>query len=436
MKLTLPTLLEAAVPIVAKLEENGYEAVFVGGAVRDTVIGLPVKDVDIATSARPEQVMALFPKCIPTGLQHGTITIVHEGETYEVTTYRQESAYEDYRKPSGVAYIMSLEGDLLRRDFTINAMALKKDGSVYDPYSGSDDIELRYIRCVGDADARFQEDALRMMRAVRFIAVYGYQPTVSTWRALKKHRELMQHIAMERVQAELDKMLAGSDPRRALSWLHASGLLFKLKDKLPLLQSLSRNCTLSTRQSSKVYGRISLLDDLDCRWAAVLIESAISSEAADESLRLLKLSNNRRMRITGLIRLHENALGVRSEGAVNAPSLKRWWVETVIREGRQMSEDWLLVEAALHRHEVGSGSDAIDLAMLKDQLNAFPIVTLKQLDVNGRMLAQRLMKPAGPWVSRCLHRLLVHVASCELANERETLFEQAELWDKEDNNNE
>ncbi|MDQ0058155.1 CCA tRNA nucleotidyltransferase [Paenibacillus harenae] len=418
MKLSLPKPLEAAVPIVSRLEESGYEAVFVGGAVRDTVIGRPVKDVDIATSARPEQVMALFPKCIPTGLRHGTITIVHEGETYEVTTYRQESAYEDYRKPSGVAYITSLEGDLLRRDFTINAMALRNDGSVFDPFNGAGDIERRCIRCVGDADARFQEDALRMMRAVRFIAVYGYQPAVSTWKALRKHRELMRHIAMERVQAELDKILAGSDPRRALVWLHASGLLHKMKEPLPLTEYM--------RVDSTRYGLVEQLADLDCRWAAALLDSAIPSAIADESLRLLKLSNNRRLRIIGIMRMHEEALAAaNNEGA-------DWWAETVIRDGKQLAEDWLLVESAIH----ASAVTPIDLKILKAQLNEFPILTLKQLDMNGRVLAQRLRKPAGPWVSRCLHRLLVSVAGGKLVNEREKLLMQAELWDKEDKSDE
>lgn len=418
MKLSLPKPLEAAVPIISRLEECGYEAVFVGGAVRDTVIGRPVMDVDIATSARPEQVMALFPKCVPTGLQHGTITIVHEGETYEVTTYRQESAYEDYRKPSGVAYITSLEGDLLRRDFTINAMALRSDGRVFDPYNGAGDIDRRYIRCVGDADARFQEDALRMMRAVRFIAVYGYQPAISTWKALRKHCELMRHIAMERVQAELDKMLAGNDPRRALVWLHASGLLYKLKEPLPLTKYM---CIDFSR-----YRLVKQLADLDCRWAAVLLDSAIPSAIADESLRLLKLSNNRRLRIIGFMRIHEEALQAAKDAVAD------WWVETVIRDGKQMAEDWLLVESAINDSAVAS----IGLEMLKDQLNEFPIFTLKQLDMNGRVLAQRLQKPAGPWVSRCLHRLLVSVAGGKLVNEREKLLIQAELWDKEDNSDE
>lgn len=431
MNLTLPKQLADAVPVVAALEENGFEAVFVGGAVRDTVIGLPVKDVDIATSALPEQVMEMFPKCIPTGLQHGTITVVHEGETYEVTTYRQESAYENYRKPSDVTYITSLEGDLLRRDFTMNAMALTRSGGLLDPYNGLGDIEARCVRCVGDAEARFQEDALRMLRAVRFAAVYGYRPSVPTWRSLKRHRRLLRHIAMERVQAELDKMLAANDPLRALSWLYASRLIDEVKDSLPI--ALPDDETVRSIKRSNRFTHLRSLRDLDCRWAAVFIMIGVSPEQADDSLRLLKLSNSRRHKITALVRIDAEAISAGAQASCREDTnetLRQWWLKAIVREGKELADNWLNITESLR-----FGEDADQLpaaALLRKLLAGIEVCTLKQLDVNGRHLSQRLGRAPGPWVSAMLNRLLLMAADGALPNERERLLAQAELWYKED----
>ena len=177
--------------------------------VRNTIMGKYLKDVDIATSATPEQVIATFPKTIPTGLQHGTVTVIHKSENYEITTYRTESAYEEYRRPSQVHFVTELVADLMRRDFTINAMAMRADGTVVDPFGGMQDIQQRVLRCVGDANSRFQEDALRMVRAVRFAAEFGMRIAPNTWKPLRKYGPLLAHIAMERIGAEADKMVGG-----------------------------------------------------------------------------------------------------------------------------------------------------------------------------------------------------------------------------------
>ena len=194
-----------AAPVLGRLNEAGFEAYYVGGCVRDAALGRPVSDVDIATSAQPEQVAALFARTLPTGLQHGTVTVLEGGRAYEVTTFRKESVYERHRRPSEVAFIADLRGDLQRRDFTINAMALDISGDIVDPFGGRADLQDGIIRCVGDADLRLQEDALRLLRGVRFASVLGYRIAKSTWRAIVRHRKLLRHIAMERVGVELDK---------------------------------------------------------------------------------------------------------------------------------------------------------------------------------------------------------------------------------------
>ena len=151
--------------ILQTLERAGFEARYVGGCVRDTLLGRPVHDWDIASQALPEDVLRLFPRCVPTGLQHGTVTVLLDGTSAEVTTYRLDGAYHDSRHPDGVRFVRSLADDLARRDFTINAMAMDLSGTVTDLFGGREDLARGVIRCVGDAETRFREDALRMLRA-------------------------------------------------------------------------------------------------------------------------------------------------------------------------------------------------------------------------------------------------------------------------------
>jgi tRNA nucleotidyltransferase (CCA-adding enzyme) len=220
--------------VLSKLTEAGYEAYLVGGCVRDAVLGRPIKDIDIATSALPEQVMSCFPRTAPTGLQHGTVTVILSQGTYEVTTFRKETEYEGFRRPTAVEYISDLTEDLKRRDFTMNAMAMDAAGVVLDPFAGQKDLELGVLRCVGAAKERFGEDALRMLRCVRFASTYGLEVESSTWQALFAQAPLLRHIAMERVRSELQRMIEGTAPARAVRLLLASRLTAHLKKQLPL----------------------------------------------------------------------------------------------------------------------------------------------------------------------------------------------------------
>ena len=170
--------------ILQTLERAGFEARYVGGCVRDTLLGRPVHDWDIASQALPEDVLRLFPRCVPTGLQHGTVTVLLDGTSAEVTTYRLDGAYHDSRHPDGVRFVRSLADDLARRDFTINAMAMDLSGSITDLFGGREDLARGVIRCVGDAETRFREDALRMLRARRFAAQLGFALEAGTEAAI------------------------------------------------------------------------------------------------------------------------------------------------------------------------------------------------------------------------------------------------------------
>ena len=185
--------------ILQTLERAGFEARYVGGCVRDTLLGRPVHDWDIASQALPEDVLRLFPRCVPTGLQHGTVTVLLDGTSAEVTTYRLDGAYHDSRHPDGVRFVRSLADDLARRDFTINAMAMDLSGTITDLFGGREDLARGVIRCVGDAETRFREDALRMLRARRFAAQLGFALEAGTEAAIGRCAAL--RVALPRAGA-------------------------------------------------------------------------------------------------------------------------------------------------------------------------------------------------------------------------------------------
>lgn len=198
--------------ILKILQDNGHEAYYVGGCVRDTLLGRPVHDWDITTSALPEQIMGCFEHCIPTGIKHGTVTVIQNGHQAEVTTYRTDGSYCDGRHPEEVVFVRSLEEDLARRDFTINAMAMDLYGNVTDLYCGKEDIKNKTICCVGNPDKRFREDALRMLRAMRFASQLGFEIEEKTKEAIKQNAKLSEKLSAERVRDELEKTLCSEAP--------------------------------------------------------------------------------------------------------------------------------------------------------------------------------------------------------------------------------
>lgn len=204
--------------ILRTLENAGFEAYLVGGCVRDSIMGRTPQDFDITTNARPEQVIKIFDKfrTVPTGIKHGTVTVISNGEPFEVTTFRVDGNYSDSRRPDSVSFTSNLTEDLARRDFTVNAMAMDVRGKIYDPFGGKSDIENKIIKCVGEPEKRFEEDALRIMRALRFSSQLGFEIEKSTSETLLKLRENLDKISRERVREELDKLICGKDVIRVM----------------------------------------------------------------------------------------------------------------------------------------------------------------------------------------------------------------------------
>jgi len=203
---------KSIIELISTLEDAGHQAYAVGGAVRDALIGLPAHDWDIACSALPKEVLALFgDRAIATGLKHGTVTVKTGSASIEVTTFRTDGQYLDSRRPESVRFVTSIEEDLARRDFTINAIAASVRGKIIDPFGGQDDIAARLIRCVGDASLRFKEDALRMFRAIRFKAKLGFDIEESTMTAIRANASIANALAVDRIFSELDRALVCGD---------------------------------------------------------------------------------------------------------------------------------------------------------------------------------------------------------------------------------
>lgn len=207
-----------------RLTAAGFAAYPVGGCVRDLLLGRAPGDVDVCTAARPQRVMELFPNAVPTGIRHGTVTVPNPDGPVEVTTFRREGGYADGRHPDAVTFDAGLVEDLSRRDFTVNAMALAPDGTVVDPFGGQRDLEGRIIRCVGDPDRRFSEDALRMLRGVRFAAQLGFSIEPETWAAMGRNAPLTARVSRERIKAEMEKTLLSPRPQYIAAMVRA-GLL-------------------------------------------------------------------------------------------------------------------------------------------------------------------------------------------------------------------
>lgn len=232
----------SAVPIIKQLENSGFQAYFVGGSVRDYLLNRSISDVDIATSATPSEVKEIFPRTVDIGIEHGTVLVLFQNKSYEITTFRSEGEYQDYRRPKEVSFIRNLNDDLKRRDFTMNAIAMDLNGKIIDPYNGFSAIQNKVIETVGSANERFQEDALRIMRAVRFVSQLSFAIEEETLQAIAKLVPLLKNIAVERIRAEFEKLLVGENANTAIRILldtHLYVYLPGLKDHRNPLERFS-----------------------------------------------------------------------------------------------------------------------------------------------------------------------------------------------------
>lgn len=312
--------------IITTLENAGYEGYAVGGCVRDTILDRNPDDWDITTSASPQQAKQLFAKTIDTGIQHGTITVLLGKETYEVTTYRIDGEYEDSRHPKEVIFTSSLLEDLKRRDFTINAMAYNDRSGMVDEFGGMEDIQNKIIRCVGNPRERFTEDALRMMRAVRFSGQLGYEIEEETAKAVKELAPTLEKISAERICTELTKLMVSDNPeylKKAYEMGMTDIFLPEFNAAMGTLQNHPHHCysvgehilhSLKNVRKDKVLRFAMLFHDMGKPLTKTTGEDGIdhfyghaarSAEIADTAMKRLRFDNDTRQKVVKLVKYHD-----------------------------------------------------------------------------------------------------------------------------------
>mgnify|MGYP002794594121 CR=1 FL=1 len=390
--------------VLDTLQRAGFEAWYVGGCVRDTLLGRPIHDWDVTTSALPEQVLALFPRTVPTGLQHGTVTVKRDGKLYEITTFRTEGRYSDGRHPDSVAFVPDLREDLARRDFTINAMAYSAEEGLCDPFGGREDLARGVVRAVGEPLRRFGEDALRILRLYRFAARFGFAIDEATEAAAKQLASHLDCVSAERIEEELNKLLAAPQPG---AYLEPEVLAFVLPELPP-------------EELAKARKQVDALpagtEQVSARWAALLLP--LGETGARKALKRLKCSNARIDGTAVLVR----ECGEKTPDALDKCDLclqaKRLLGKYDLHTVQQLTALW----TALAPEEKAS-FDA--LRAEAEALTAQgACCRISQLAVNGRDLMDAGIRP-GPGLRRVLDALLEQVLTGQLPNEKAALLAAA-----------
>ncbi|BDR56536.1 CCA tRNA nucleotidyltransferase [Xylocopilactobacillus apis] len=277
----IPEKFQRALPIMNKLQSSGFEVYFVGGSLRDLLLNKPINDIDIATNALPEEVKKLFPHSFDTGIQHGTVTVVYKRENYEITTFRNDGDYLDHRHPENVKFVNDLREDLKRRDFSINALAMSPEGEIIDYYGGIEDLKNKIIKCVLNPYDRFEEDALRIFRAVRFTSQLNFSLENNTYLALKEKVSLLSNISIERIHSEFIKMMQGEGWQKGIELIKDS----KIYEYMPDLQSNSIEKILNYE-----YKKIRFSDEV-LIWAVLFILEIFPANQVNRVLNKWKTSN-------------------------------------------------------------------------------------------------------------------------------------------------
>lgn len=436
MKLAIPS---SAEKILRILEENGYEAYVVGGCVRDSILGRRPDDWDITTSASPEQVKGLFRKTVDTGLQHGTVTVLMDKEGFEVTTYRVDGDYEDGRHPKEVMFTSSLEEDLKRRDFTINAMAYHPDRGLVDLFHGLEDMENQVIRCVGNPMERFQEDALRILRAVRFSAQLGFTIEENTREGIRSLAPNLKNVSAERIQVELVKLLVSPHPdylRTAYETGITKEFLPEFDTCMKTEQNTSHHCynvgehtlhSLLNIRADKVLRLTMLLHDMGKPVVKKTDEAGRdhfkmhgpkSEQMAKTILRRLKFDNDTLNKVCRLVKWHD-ARPLPEMAAVRRAVNKIGEDIFPLYLEVQMAD--MMAQSTYRRQEkeerIRGVKKCYEEIMEKKQC-----VSLKTLAVTGRDLIAAGCRP-GPELGDILDGMLEHVLKYPEENTKERLME-------------
>ena len=428
--------------IINVLESNGHEAYAVGGCVRDCFLGKVPHDWDITTSALPEQVKTLFSRTFDTGIEHGTVTVLLKGVGYEVTTYRVDGKYEDGRHPKEVTFTASLEEDLKRRDFTINAMAYNDSHGLVDLFGGESDLRAKIIRAVGNPMERFTEDALRMLRALRFSAQLGFEIETATYEAIKVLAPTLERISAERIQVEMVKLVTSNHPEK-LRNVYETGLSKVFFPELDIMMecdqvnkhhiySVGEHTIAAMQQvpADKVLRLATMLHDIAKPCCKTVDENGQNhfkmhpvkgADMARVFMRRLKFDNDTTDRVCILVKNHDD----RPE--ITPRNIRR----LIIRVGRDNFEDLLalkradcLAQSTYHRKEKLEYIDAMEVEYRKI-LQEENCLSIKDLQVNGKDLID-MGVPQGQRIGEILKELFEDVVDNPEHNNRDYLLNQIE----------
>lgn len=428
--------------IINRIMEAGHEAYAVGGCIRDSILGRRPDDWDITTSASPEQVKGLFDHTIDTGIQHGTVTVMIGKEGFEVTTYRIDGKYEDGRHPSEVTFTPNLTEDLKRRDFTMNAMAYNDRSGLVDVFGGADDIRRKIIRCVGEPKERFKEDALRMMRAVRFSGQLGYEIEANTSKAIKELSHNLIRVSAERIQTELVKLAISPHPENLrLAW--ETGITQVILPEFDVCMATQQNnphhCynvgehilkSMEAVRPEKVLRLAMLFHDIGKPGAITADEAgidhfyghpALSAQMARGILRRLKFDNQTIYFVTSLVKYHDYDVKPAS-GSVRRAIMKTG--EDIFPLLFEVKAADIKAQSTFMREEKEEALKAV-YKVYQQVVSEKQCVSLKGLAVTGKDLIEETGMQAGPELGVMLKKLLDFVVEDPSRNEREVLLKAA-----------
>lgn len=439
MTMDMPKNVDIAINL---LQSAGFEAYAVGGCVRDSLLGKTPNDWDITTSAKPEDMKSVFADfhCIDTGIKHGTVTVVIDGEPLEITTFRLDGEYEDNRHPKSVTFTSNLGADLGRRDFTVNAMAYSKMTGTVDLFGGQNDLKNKIIRCVGDPDRRFNEDALRILRALRFASALDFEIEEKTAQSLLKNRALLGNISEERIAKELLKLVCGNGAKRILT--DFAPVLFEI---LPELQPMYKNSHDNPHHCYDIYEHTLIaVESIDpeptLRFAMLLHDCGkpavkkfdengvahfyghqrISAEISAQILARLKVSNKFRDEILFLVSNHDR--WELYENTEKMPRyLSKFGLDGVLNLLKVMRAD-VLAQSPEYRYRLDQIADAEEIA--KNLAAQKPCLSLSELQINGRTLMD-IGIPQGRKLGAVLAQLLDEVIDGVTKNTQEALTTRA-----------
>ena len=418
--------------IIDTFYENNYEAFMVGGCIRDFLLSKEPKDYDIATSALPNITESLFEKTIPTGIKHGTITVLLDKEPFEVTTYRVEGEYKDNRRPDEISFVTNIKDDLSRRDFTINAFAYNSKEGLKDYFNGLEDLQNKIIRTVGDSNKRFNEDALRMMRAIRFASQLDFNIEKSTLDGIKKNKNLLKNISSERIRDELCKLLLSDNTRKGLNLLKDCGVLDVI---IPELTSL-----IGFNHKTKDYNEdlfdhtLSVVEntpnDLILRLSALFhdigkpkVNDNISEDITRKILTRLHFDNKTIKSVCILIKEYMNVLGnstdIDIKRFINRTSKENIYSLLEFQKAHVLS----LKNSDLDLYELNDIKNKID-----NIINSNIPLSIKDLNIDGSILTKELNLKPGKVIGETLNYLLEVVLNNPNLNNETILLEKAKTF--------